>query len=54
MKLHVEFPEEAAKRTGWTVAIRQYATDDRLEVGRVTWYFAAPDFYDRPKAAAKS
>ena len=41
-QMHVELPEEAAKRSGWTVAIRQYATDDRLEVGRVTWYFAAP------------
>jgi hypothetical protein len=45
--LHVELPEEAAKQTGWTVAIRQYATADRLEVGRVTWYFAAPDFLER-------
>jgi hypothetical protein len=45
--LHVELPEAAAKRTGWRVAVRQYVTDDRLEVGRVTWYFAAPDFLQR-------
>ncbi|HEX8122856.1 MAG TPA: hypothetical protein VF549_16505 [Solirubrobacteraceae bacterium] len=41
-RLRVELPEEAAKRTGWTVAIRQYATADRLEVGRVTWHFRSP------------
>jgi hypothetical protein len=45
----VEFPESALKRTGWTVAIRQYVTADRLEVGRVTWYFAAPAFFKRRK-----
>jgi hypothetical protein len=49
-RFHVEFPEEASKRSGWTLAIRQYATEDRLEVGRVTWYFAAPG---RPKGAEK-
>ncbi len=46
-QLHVELPKEAAKRTGWTVAIRQYATADRLEVGRVTWHFAAPHVLER-------
>jgi hypothetical protein len=42
-QLHVELPEEAAKRSGYTVAIRQYATADHLEVGRITWYFATRD-----------
>ncbi len=51
-RLHVELPEEAAKRSGWTVAIRQYATPDRLEVGRVTWYFAAPELFDRTPVSA--
>ena len=41
-RFHVELPKEAAKGTGWTLAIRQYATPDRLEVGRVTWSFARP------------
>jgi serine protease len=48
-QLHVELPEEALKGSGWTVAIRQYATADRLEVGRVTWHFAAPERRDRPE-----
>jgi hypothetical protein len=51
-KLHVEFPPEAAKRSGWTVTIRQYATADRLEVGRVTWYFAGPERRDRTRLQA--
>lgn len=51
-RFHVELPEEAAKRTGWTLAIRQYATADRLEVGRVTWYFAAPRAGSRASASA--
>jgi hypothetical protein len=45
--LRIEMPKGAPKRTGWTVAVRQYATEDRLEVGRVTWYLAAPDFLER-------
>jgi hypothetical protein len=53
-QMHVELPEEAVKRSGWTVAIRQYATDDRLEVGRVTWYFASPDFFERRKRLEQS
>jgi hypothetical protein len=46
-RLHVELPEEAAKQTGWTVAIRQYVSADRLEVGRVTWSFATPEVRKR-------
>ena len=53
-QMHVEFPEEAAKRSGWTLAIRQYVTEDRLEVGRVTWYFAGPERSDRPKRVPKA
>jgi hypothetical protein len=47
-QLHVELPKDAAERPGWTVAIRQYVTNDRLEVGRVTWYFG--DSYKLPDA----
>ena len=51
--LHVELPKQALKQSGWRVAIRQYATNDRLEVGRVTWYLAAPDFYKRRERLEK-
>jgi hypothetical protein len=46
-RLHVELPEDAAKRSGWSVAIRQYVTADRLEVGRLTWSFATPEVIRR-------
>jgi serine protease len=42
-RLLVELTDEAPpKRGGWSVAIRQYVTADRLEVGRVTWHFGKP------------
>jgi hypothetical protein len=53
-QMHVELPKEAAERTGWTVTIRQYATADRLEVGRVTWYFATPEVLERQERPGKS
>jgi hypothetical protein len=40
-------PKEARKRTGWQVTVRQYLPKDNFEVGRVTWYLAAPDFDKR-------
>jgi hypothetical protein len=29
------------------VDVRQYPPKDNLEVGRVSWHFAAPDFFKR-------
>jgi hypothetical protein len=40
-------PKAAAKQSGWRVDVRQYLPKDNFEVGRVTWYFAAPDFLKR-------
>jgi serine protease len=46
-RLLVQLPDERPKKGGWSVAIRQYVTADRLEVGRVTWHFTAPKAHAR-------
>jgi serine protease len=47
LRLVAAIPKEAAKRSGWRVDVRQYLPKDNFEVGRVSWYFAAPDFFKR-------
>lgn len=47
VKLVVELPKDARKTTGYSVAVRQYIVEDQQEVGRVTWYLAAPHFFER-------
>jgi serine protease len=47
LRLVAVLPKKAAKQSGWRVAFRQYLPEDNFEVGRVTRYFAAPDFFKR-------
>ena len=47
LRLVAVIPKEAARRSGWRVDVRQYLPKDNFEVGRVSWYFAAPDFFKR-------
>jgi serine protease len=42
-------PEEAQKMDGWQVTVLQYLAESREELGRVTWYLASPEFFDRRK-----
>jgi hypothetical protein len=49
LRLLVQMPKEAKQRSGWQVAVRQYLPKDNMEVGRVTWYLAAPEFFKRRK-----
>jgi serine protease len=45
LQLLVDLPKQSRKQTGWQVGVRQYIAKNDEEVGRVTWYFAAPDFF---------
>ncbi len=53
MRLVADLPEEARKRTGYQVTIRQLLLDPETELGRVTWYLAAPDFFEQREAREK-
>lgn len=56
LRLVVALPADAREQTGYQVAVRQAVIADspagerQDEVGRVTWYLAGPDFYERRKA----
>jgi hypothetical protein len=43
-------PKAARKQTGYKVTARQLLVDPEEELGRVTWYLAGPDFFERRKA----
>jgi hypothetical protein len=47
LRLVVDLPEQARERSGYQVAVRQFALEPTQEVGRVTWYFAAPGFFEQ-------
>jgi len=47
LRLFAELPKEAWDRSGYQVTVRQFLEAPERELGRVTWYFAAPDFYER-------
>lgn len=49
VRLLVDMPKESRKQTGWQVGVRQYVARNDAEVGRVTWYLAAPDFIKKRK-----
>jgi serine protease len=49
LRLEVELPEEARKYSGYEISMRQYVAKDGDEVGRVGWYLAAPEFFERRK-----
>lgn len=53
MRLVADLPDEARKHSGYQVTIRQLLLDPETELGRVTWYFAAPDFYRNREAWEK-
>ncbi|ADG74116.1 peptidase S8 and S53 subtilisin kexin sedolisin [Cellulomonas flavigena DSM 20109] len=56
LRLVVALPEEAREQTGYQVTVRQAALDrtrageQESELGRVTWYLAGPEFYERRTA----
>ena len=50
MRLIAELPEAARKQSGYQVTARQLLVDPAEELGRVTWYLAAPDFFERREA----
>jgi hypothetical protein len=50
MRLIAELPEHARSQTGYQVTARQFLVDPEEELGRVTWYLAAPDFFKRREA----
>ena len=50
MRLIAELPKHARKQTGYQVTARQFLVDPEEELGRVTWYLAAPDFFKRREA----
>ncbi len=47
LRMFAELPEEVWNRSGYQVTVRQFLEDPERELGRVTWYFAAPEFYKR-------
>jgi hypothetical protein len=49
LRLEVELPEAARKYSGYEISVRQYVAKDEDEVGRVGWYLAAPEFFERRK-----
>jgi serine protease len=53
MRLIADLPDEGRKRTGYQVIVRQFLLDPDQELGRVTWYLAAPDFFERREAQEK-
>jgi hypothetical protein len=50
MRLIAELPKHARSQTGYQVTARQFLVDPEEELGRVTWYLAAPDFFKRRDA----
>lgn len=50
MRLVVELPKAARKQSGYQVTARQFLVDPEQELGRVTWYLAAPEFFKRREA----
>ena len=50
MRLIAVLPKAARKQTGYQVMARQFLVDPEEELGRVTWYLAAPDFFKRREA----
>jgi hypothetical protein len=53
MRLLVELPKESRKQSGYQVTARQLLVDPEEELGRVTWYLAAPDFFEKRKRQEK-
>ena len=49
LSLEVHLPKEARETTGHTVTVRQLLAKTGEELGRVTWYFAAPEWFERRK-----
>lgn len=47
--LEVEIPEKDRNTTGHSVTVRQLLAKTGEELGRVTWYFASPDWFERRK-----
>lgn len=50
MRLVVELPKNARQQSGYQVTARQFLVDPEQELGRVTWYLAAPEFFKRREA----
>ena len=50
LRLIAELPRSARKTTGYHVTVRQFLVDPEEELGRVTWYLAAPEFFKRREA----
>jgi hypothetical protein len=47
LRFFADLPEEAWGRSGYQVTVRQFLEDPEQELGRVTWYLAAPEFFKR-------
>ena len=49
MSFEIRLPKQARKTTGYSVTIRQLLAENGEELGRVTWYLAAPEWFERHK-----
>jgi len=49
LSLEVELPKENCETTGYSVTVRQLLAETGEELGRVTWYFAAPNWFEHRK-----
>ena len=47
LRFVVELPEEARKVSGYSVVVRQLLGETGEELGRVTWWLAAPEWFER-------
>ena len=47
LQFFADLPEEARARSGYRVTVRQFLEEPEQELGRVTWYLAAPEFFER-------
>ncbi|MEM8962869.1 MAG: S8 family serine peptidase [Acidobacteriota bacterium] len=52
LRLIANLPKDKMKQTGYRVVLRQFLADDE-EVGRVTWFLAAPEWFERRKRQEK-
>lgn len=49
----IDLPKHDRKTTGYSVTVRQLLAETGEELGRVTWYLAAPDWFERRQRREK-
>ena len=53
LMLEIDLPAEARKTTGYSVTVRQLLAETGEELGRVTWYLVAADWFERRERREK-